>query len=81
MRPSTCLTAYLCPFINPPSFHTYTERQQIQWELDALAAEQPEAVKEGFEKALLQGVASHHAGCLPAWKGLVERLFQRGEAA
>ena len=22
--------------------------------------------------------AAHHAGCLPAWKGLVERLFQRG---
>lgn len=55
------------------------ERQQIQAELDALAAEQPEAVRQGFAEPLLLGVASHHAGCLPAWKGLVERLFQRGE--
>ncbi|PRW05688.1 DEAD DEAH box helicase, partial [Chlorella sorokiniana] len=54
------------------------ERQQIQAELDALAAEQPEAVRQGFSEPLLLGVASHHAGCLPAWKGLVERLFQRG---
>jgi hypothetical protein len=28
---------------------------------------------------LLAGVASHHAGCLPAWKTLVEGLFQRGK--
>ncbi|PSC72530.1 DEAD-box ATP-dependent RNA helicase chloroplastic isoform B [Micractinium conductrix] len=54
------------------------ERQIIQAELDVLAAEQPEAVKGPFVGALLRGVASHHAGCLPAWKALVERLFQRG---
>ncbi len=28
--------------------------------------------------ALLGGIASHHAGQLPGWKALVERLFQRG---
>lgn len=27
---------------------------------------------------LRQGLAAHHAGLLPAWKGLVERLFQAG---
>ena len=37
-------------------------------------------MRQGFSQPLLLGVASHHAGCLPAWKGLVERLFQRGEA-
>jgi len=31
-----------------------------------------------MEKALLNGVASHHAGCLPAWKTLIEQLFQKG---
>lgn len=72
VRPSNrALRAY------PPSLHA--ERAAIQAELDALAAEQPEAVKTGFVEPLLRGVASHHAGCLPAWKGLVERLFQRGE--
>ena len=28
--------------------------------------------------ALLNGVSSHHAGQLPGWKSMVERLFQRG---
>ncbi len=27
---------------------------------------------------LLNGLASHHAGLLPGWKGLVEGLFQQG---
>jgi superfamily II RNA helicase len=29
-------------------------------------------------KALLQGAAAHHAGCLPTWKAFIEELFQRG---
>ena len=41
-------------------------------------AEQPEAVREALVPALLGGAASHHAGALPAWKALVEGLFQRG---
>ena len=41
-------------------------------------AEQPEAVKETLVAPLLAGLASHHAGCLPAWKALVERCFQQG---
>lgn len=40
--------------------------------------EQPEAVKEPLVGPLLAGLASHHAGCLPAWKALVERCFQQG---
>ena len=40
--------------------------------------EQPEAVKEALVAPLLAGLASHHAGCLPAWKALVERCFQQG---
>ena len=27
---------------------------------------------------LLKGIASHHAGCLPGWKALIEDLFLRG---
>ena len=46
--------------------------------LAALRADQPEAVREDMVPALLAGVASHHAGCLPGWKGLVEKLFQGG---
>jgi hypothetical protein len=53
-------------------------RRAIAEEVDALRREQPEAVREPLVPALLRGVAAHHAGCLPAWKALVERLFQRG---
>ncbi len=56
------------------------ERDAISAELEALRAEQPEAVRGGLEPALLAGVAAHHAGCLPAWKSLIERCFQRGDA-
>ena len=36
------------------------------------------AVKEALVAPLLAGLASHHAGCLPAWKAWVERCFQQG---
>jgi hypothetical protein len=75
----TLLASPHSPSKSPACFAS--EREQIQQELDALAVDQPEAVKAGFTEALLRGVASHHAGCLPAWKSLVERLFQRGEGA
>jgi len=54
------------------------EVELIKKELDALRAEQPEAVKHALVPALLAGIASHHAGCLPAWKSLIEKLFQQG---
>lgn len=57
---------------------TPAERDAIMAEVAALRKEQPEAVKESAVPALAAGLASHHAGCLPGWKGLIERLFQRG---
>lgn len=44
----------------------------------ATREDQPDAIREKFVGALLRGVAVHHAGCLPGWKTLVERLFQQG---
>jgi hypothetical protein len=46
--------------------------------VQALREDQAEAVKEAAVEALAAGLAAHHAGCLPGWKALVERLFQRG---
>ncbi len=47
--------------------------------LVAFRANNPEAVRDGLHvDALLRGIASHHAGVLPAWKELVESLFQEG---
>ena len=46
-------------------------------QVDLLAEDQPEAVRHKLVPALIKGVASHHAGHLPGWKALVEKLFQR----
>lgn len=54
------------------------ERELILKEVGALQKDQPEAVKVEALVPLAAGLASHHAGCLPGWKALIERLFQRG---
>jgi superfamily II RNA helicase len=55
------------------------EQARIRERLDAFVAATPEAVREGgHAEALLRGIASHHAGVLPAWKELIEGLFQQG---
>ncbi|MFM8543806.1 MAG: helicase-related protein, partial [Vulcanococcus sp.] len=46
--------------------------------LHTFFATTPEAVREGHADPLLCGIASHHAGVLPAWKELIEELFQQG---
>lgn len=55
------------------------EKREIMAAVAALRAEQPEAVPEPLVAALGYGLAAHHAGCLPAWKSLIERCFQCGE--
>ena len=51
---------------------------EIDRALAELSRDQPEAVRAEMVPALRAGIASHHAGCLPGWKQLVERLFQNG---
>jgi superfamily II RNA helicase len=54
------------------------EQVRIQARLEAFQAVSPEAVRDGHVDPLLRGIASHHAGVLPAWKELIEDLFQQG---
>ena len=55
------------------------EQARIKARLDAYIATTPEAVRDGAHAdALLRGIAAHHAGVLPAWKELIEELFQQG---
>ena len=55
------------------------EQARIKTRLDAYIAATPEAVRDGgHADALLRGIAAHHAGVLPAWKELIEELFQQG---
>ena len=57
---------------------TRGERAQIKQFIDEYIAENPHLYNNKHIDYLLCGVASHHAGLLPAWKILVEKLFQKG---
>ena len=57
---------------------TPAERTEIQRIIDDYIAENPYLYRNKHIEFLLQGVASHHAGLLPGWKVLVEKLFQKG---
>ncbi len=54
------------------------ETQQLKTIIDEFLARNPEAGRTGQIEPLYRGIAAHHAGILPAWKGLVEELFQAG---
>ena len=57
---------------------TKSEKAQIRQFIDEYIAENPHLFDNKHIPYLMQGVASHHAGLLPAWKNLVEKLFQKG---
>ncbi|KAL9226282.1 hypothetical protein vseg_002113 [Gypsophila vaccaria] len=54
------------------------EMGEVKLALKRFRIQYPDAVREPAVKGLLQGVAAHHAGCLPLWKSFIEELFQRG---
>ena len=57
---------------------TPKEQEEIRQIVDDYIAENPYLYKNKHIEYLLLGVASHHAGLLPGWKVLVEKLFQKG---
>lgn len=54
------------------------ETSEVELALKRFRKQYPDAVRESAARGLLQGVAAHHAGCLPLWKAFIEELFQRG---
>ncbi|MEB3210463.1 MAG: DEAD/DEAH box helicase, partial [Leptolyngbyaceae bacterium] len=54
------------------------EAQALKYQIDLFLEQNPEAGRRGQVDPLYRGIAAHHAGILPAWKGLVEELFQQG---
>ncbi|KAF2325389.1 hypothetical protein GH714_027363 [Hevea brasiliensis] len=54
------------------------ETSEVELALKRFSIQNPDAVRETSVKGLLNGVAAHHAGCLPVWKSFTEELFQRG---
>lgn len=65
------------------SLTTRAERDEIHAELQRVAAELPDEDLDvlgfrAFAAGLERGVGAHHAGLVPAFKEVVERLFVRG---
>lgn len=54
------------------------ESQILRRQIDEFLARNPDAGRAGQIAPLYRGIAAHHAGILPAWKVLVEELFQQG---
>ncbi len=54
------------------------EAALLKRHIDAFLETNPDGVRDGQLDALYRGIAAHHAGILPAWKTLVEELFQAG---
>ncbi len=57
---------------------TQEEAKQIREEINEFLKEHTYLENNKNLEYLYNGVASHHAGLLPSWKLLVERLFQKG---
>src|SRR5687767_13380234 len=59
---------------------TDPERQKLRQEIFLeFAADNPEIVRHKHQKILVgAGVASHHAGHIPAWKLLIEKMMSAG---
>lgn len=60
------------------SLVTEEEARLLKEKIDAFLVWNPDAAREGQVEPLYRGIAAHHAGILPLWKGLVEELFQAG---
>ena len=54
------------------------ESQILRQQIDEFLRKNPDAARTGQVAPLYRGIAAHHAGILPAWKVLVEELFQQG---
>nr|WP_225938804.1 RNA helicase [Kovacikia minuta] len=62
----------------PLSLVNASEAARLQLQIDEFLARNPEVGRAEQIEPLYQGIAAHHAGVLPAWKGLIEELFQQG---
>ncbi len=65
--------------LNHLTLVNYQEANLISQKLNQYSKHNKEGIKDqALFDSLRRGIASHHAGLLPAWKELVEDLFQKG---
>ncbi|MEB3311905.1 MAG: DEAD/DEAH box helicase [Snowella sp.] len=61
-----------------PLIQTFTQQPETLWKLWQWFADSSPMTHLDQIEPLLRGIAVHHAGILPAWKELVEKLFESG---
>ena len=66
------------PDINSKLLQTLVDNSRIKAKILGFVAEHSEGARLGQLEPLTRGIAAHHAGMLPAWKKLVEGLFELG---
>ncbi len=64
--------------LGPLSLVNDSEAARLKVLIDDFLERNPEAGRVGQVEPLYRGIAAHHAGIFPAWKGFVEELFQKG---
>lgn len=57
---------------------THAERALLRVAVDELVKDSPNLLSHPHLPYLYEGLSVHHAGMLPSWKAVVEKLFQRG---
>ncbi|MGB8699285.1 MAG: DEAD/DEAH box helicase [Thermosynechococcaceae cyanobacterium] len=57
---------------------TSKELTQLKQQVTQFLAIYPDLDQSPVLEGIYRGVAAHHAGLLPAWKALIEELFQQG---
>jgi superfamily II RNA helicase len=60
------------------SLLTPDETDQLKRDVSKFLATYPDLSRSPVLDGIYRGVAAHHAGLLPAWKSLIEELFQKG---
>ncbi|PSB04205.1 DEAD/DEAH box helicase [Merismopedia glauca] len=55
-----------------------SEAAELKMRIDAFLARTPDIGVSAQIDAMYRGIAVHHAGVLPVWKGFVEELFTQG---
>jgi len=54
------------------------EAELLRLQIDQFLGRHPEVGTAAGIQPLYRGIAAHHAGLLPLWKGFIEELFQQG---
>lgn len=55
-----------------------SEQAELKEVIASFTKDHPNLLNHPHLPYLFEGMSVHHAGMLPSWKGLVEKLFQRG---